>query len=200
MDVISVASVFLGALGASPIGEALKHAAERRMRKAQEILSKEISDGDIDRLSDEYYEELIPSAYMFFEAAQKGEYVHNLRFIAHAIGRNIRRNTISAGKIGRLASRIQYLEDIKLRTLALLFDSFSGRGGDCATMAHGRSIVVLPRLAEKLNIDEDSCFRILSDLASRGFLTAESNISIDQTRAFYSPTDVLRELANELES
>ncbi|WP_327211557.1 hypothetical protein [Rhizobium ruizarguesonis] len=159
--------------GTSLLSKAIETYADKKLREAQDLLFQQVAEGNIRLLQDPNYENLIPNVLGYFEAAQRGEFNHNLKLLARLLIDKSELANTDAGLINRSARRLNSmsLEDLMLLArLKEIFDSkeAEGKHGGHYIFVEDRDIVEV--LGREHTAPETKINSQLMDFASRGLL------------------------------
>lgn len=185
--------------GAAPLNTAvefIKQYAKSKVESATKVLAAAISQGQVELLTDEIWQEFVPSAYRFFEAARAGEYEHNLEILAECLVSGVLAKRLSASGFARVKRRIEGLEvreigliaaihlDLQLRNLP------AGEGSRSFVSAEGL-FTANPNIGFLTSRDVAAT---LAEFAGRGILVPDGAGRWDKGEEYYFGTTALLEL------
>ncbi|WP_349371212.1 hypothetical protein [Salinarimonas sp.] len=193
----------------STIGAFLARAKKKRLDDAFETLVKLIESGRLDLRDEPSIEHLIPRAMVYFEAAERGEYHHNLRTLGMLLA-CMSPADFGGNSIRQAARRIEAMTFEQLEFLVLLNCVFAEKEKEidhdvyCVIEDHD----VVRFEGREYTPPEQRVNSFLADLLSRGLLSVRSGparvgdiiggLNYRRTDAFFEIIDAAASTVHDL--
>lgn len=176
--IVADALAALAIPGGATASKTLERLLNRRLQQAQDELFDAISRGEYGLLSSPDYENLVPNALTYFEAARRGEYEHNLKVLAALLAGEFRVSEADPGKIRRAARRLEAMSQEELEFLVVLKKVYDKKEKSEGFDGHHLCIEdrdVVDYFGREYKSPETEINSRLIDFISRGLLFIGSN-------------------------
>lgn len=181
---VSVFDIITSIAGIPSFGNLAIGIMNKRVEAAQEILREAIREGNLDLITAEQYEELVPMGYKFFEAAKQGEQKHILMVLAQIVSDKAQNIELDAQEFLRISRRIEGLSKGELGILVRIHEHFRNQTEPTKISRQNLIKIIDADVGYELDL-------ILADFVSRGLLISSPSETIDDIGPNYSFSPVL---------
>jgi|GEM_PF-3543089 len=180
------------------VGTALEAFFSSQMEAATEALMEAIEKGEIELLTEERYNYLIPLTYKYYESARTGATVRKLKILANILIENVTDFNKIDSNFSRICKKLEYLEDSDLEFVAKIYEIEKKNGLQQDLVRVGLFYINADILANKNDngqVDTNEWLKIseiLNNIASSGLLIPDGMTRYDKVSENYYITEDLR--------